>query len=230
MQLALYEPDIPQNTGTILRLCACLGVDGASDRAGRLSHHRPPLPPLGHGLSRSVTIERHASFAAFDEWRRQEGLRLDPVLDPRRDALSGPFLQPGRHPAVRPGIGRCAGPCPRLPPMRGCSSRCSRACARSMWRWRPPWPWARRCGKLAAQQSIRRHDLPTDTAVPDRAARAAADVVRRQRGVPLSRSRFRGAVLRANWRPRRRLVPHRERGRDLRDLDQAVAAFAHRVT
>jgi tRNA (cytidine/uridine-2'-O-)-methyltransferase len=26
MRLALYEPDIPQNTGAILRLCACLGV------------------------------------------------------------------------------------------------------------------------------------------------------------------------------------------------------------
>ena len=26
MQIALYQPDIPQNTGTILRLCACLGV------------------------------------------------------------------------------------------------------------------------------------------------------------------------------------------------------------
>jgi tRNA (cytidine/uridine-2'-O-)-methyltransferase len=26
MRLALYEPDIPQNTGTILRLVACLGV------------------------------------------------------------------------------------------------------------------------------------------------------------------------------------------------------------
>ena len=26
MRIALYEPDIPQNTGTILRLCACLGI------------------------------------------------------------------------------------------------------------------------------------------------------------------------------------------------------------
>jgi tRNA (cytidine/uridine-2'-O-)-methyltransferase len=26
MRLALYEPDIPQNTGTILRMAACLGV------------------------------------------------------------------------------------------------------------------------------------------------------------------------------------------------------------
>ena len=27
MRIALYEPDIPQNTGTILRLCACLGIE-----------------------------------------------------------------------------------------------------------------------------------------------------------------------------------------------------------
>jgi len=26
MIIALYEPDIPQNTGTILRLGACLGI------------------------------------------------------------------------------------------------------------------------------------------------------------------------------------------------------------
>ena len=35
MRIALYEPDIPQNTGTILRLCACLGI------AGRISSSRP---------------------------------------------------------------------------------------------------------------------------------------------------------------------------------------------
>ena len=26
MRIALYQPDIPQNTGTILRMAACLGV------------------------------------------------------------------------------------------------------------------------------------------------------------------------------------------------------------
>ena len=44
MRIALYEPDIPQNTGTILRLAACLGVEAhiveptgfpSSDRAFR---------------------------------------------------------------------------------------------------------------------------------------------------------------------------------------------------
>jgi tRNA (cytidine/uridine-2'-O-)-methyltransferase len=76
MHLALYEPDIPQNTGTILRLCACLGVGAhliepagfpISDRHFRRS---------GMDYLDQVSIERHASFAAFDEWRRRENLRL----------------------------------------------------------------------------------------------------------------------------------------------------------
>src|SRR5258707_9717404 len=80
MQLALYEPDIPQNTGTILRLCACLGVTAhligpagfpISDRHFRRS---------GMDYLEAVQIERHASFAAFDEWRRSRTLRLLPFF------------------------------------------------------------------------------------------------------------------------------------------------------
>jgi tRNA (cytidine/uridine-2'-O-)-methyltransferase len=76
MQIALYEPDIPQNTGTILRLAACLGLAAhiiepagfpVSDRAFR----RAGLDYLDQ-----VTIERHASFAAFEAWREAAGARL----------------------------------------------------------------------------------------------------------------------------------------------------------
>ena len=76
MQLALYEPDIAQNTGTILRLCACLGVAAhivepagfpVSDRAFR----RAGMDYLDH-----VTLRRHASWSAFDAWRQAEKLRL----------------------------------------------------------------------------------------------------------------------------------------------------------
>ena len=76
MQLALHEPDIAQNTGTILRLCACLGVAAhiiepagfpVSDRAFR----RAGMDYLDH-----VTLRRHASWSAFDTWRRDEDLRL----------------------------------------------------------------------------------------------------------------------------------------------------------
>jgi tRNA (cytidine/uridine-2'-O-)-methyltransferase len=78
MRLALFQPDIPQNTGTILRLAACLGVPvdiilptgfDSSDR----SLKRAGLDYLDH-----VTIQRHADFAAFLAWRgqRQPAARL----------------------------------------------------------------------------------------------------------------------------------------------------------
>ncbi|MCW6506506.1 tRNA (cytidine(34)-2'-O)-methyltransferase [Lichenifustis flavocetrariae] len=67
--LALYQPDIPQNAGTLLRTCACLGVAAAliepagfpvSDRHFR----RAGMDYLDH-----VSLARHSSFAAFEEWR-----------------------------------------------------------------------------------------------------------------------------------------------------------------
>jgi len=76
MRIALYEPDIPQNTGTILRLCACLSVQAhiiepagfpATDRAFR----RAGMDYLDH-----VALTRHGSFAAFEDWRRAERLKL----------------------------------------------------------------------------------------------------------------------------------------------------------
>ena len=78
MHLALYEPDIAQNTGTILRLCACLDVTAhiiepagfpVSDRAFR----RAGMDYLGQ-----VTLTRHSSWDAFAQWRR--AARLDLVL------------------------------------------------------------------------------------------------------------------------------------------------------
>jgi tRNA (cytidine/uridine-2'-O-)-methyltransferase len=76
VSLALYQPDIPQNTGTILRLCACLGMDAhliepagfpITDRAFRRA---------GMDYLDQVAIMRHASWDAFDRWRRLEGLRI----------------------------------------------------------------------------------------------------------------------------------------------------------
>ena len=74
--LALYEPDIAQNTGAMLRTCACLGVSAAiiepagfpvSDRHFR----RSGMDYLDH-----VAIDRHISWRAFSEWRRASGRRL----------------------------------------------------------------------------------------------------------------------------------------------------------
>ena len=106
--IALYEPDIPQNTGTILRLAACLGVEAhiiepagfpVSDRAFRRA---------GMDYLDQVTLRRHASWAAFDAWRRAERLRLVLFTTRGGDLLSRSPLR-RRRAAVRP---RIAPACP----------------------------------------------------------------------------------------------------------------------
>ena len=76
MRLALYQPDIPQNTGTILRLCACLGIEAhiiepagfpTSDRAFRRA---------GMDYLDAVALVRHRSWRDFEAWRHGQGYRL----------------------------------------------------------------------------------------------------------------------------------------------------------
>ena len=76
MRIALFEPDIPQNAGTILRLAACLGVGvdiieptgfPSTDKAFR----RAGMDYLDH-----VELRRHISWQAFETWRAESGARL----------------------------------------------------------------------------------------------------------------------------------------------------------
>lgn len=74
--LALYQPDIPQNTGTIVRMAACLNVSVAiiepagfpvSDRAFRRS---------GMDYIDQANIERFASWQHFWAFKQQSGRRI----------------------------------------------------------------------------------------------------------------------------------------------------------
>src|SRR5213076_1089524 len=76
MQLALYEPDIAQNTGTILRLCACLGVAAHIIEPAGFPVSNRAFRRAGMDYLDQVTLRRHDSWAAFDAWRRAEQLRL----------------------------------------------------------------------------------------------------------------------------------------------------------
>lgn len=76
MRIALYQPDIAGNVGTILRLAACwqLGVDiilpcgfPASDAQFR----RAAMDYGGH-----ADVTRHADFEAFAQARLADGARL----------------------------------------------------------------------------------------------------------------------------------------------------------
>lgn len=76
LRVALYQPDIPGNTGTILRMAACLGfaVDliepagfDVSDRSLRRS---------GMDYLAQAALTRHADWHHFEDWRKQAGRRI----------------------------------------------------------------------------------------------------------------------------------------------------------
>lgn len=73
MRLALYEPDIPQNTGTILRLAACLGVPvDLIEPCGFVWSDRK-LRRSGMDYLAGVALTRHPSWAAFRAGRARAG-------------------------------------------------------------------------------------------------------------------------------------------------------------
>jgi tRNA (cytidine/uridine-2'-O-)-methyltransferase len=93
--LALYEPDIPQNCGTMLRMCACLGIEAAiiepagfplSDRHFR----RAGMDYLDH-----VKLTRHASYAAFETWRSSVERRLVLISTKASEAYTHFTFAPG---------------------------------------------------------------------------------------------------------------------------------------
>ena len=74
--LALYQPDIPQNAGTIMRLCACLGVEVHVIEPAGFDLSDRTLRRAGMDYLEHVRLMRHLSWQDFEEWRRQQGRRL----------------------------------------------------------------------------------------------------------------------------------------------------------
>lgn len=76
MQLALYQPDIPQNTGTMLRLCACLGVTAHLIEPAGFPISDKNFRRAGMDYIDLVDIRRHISWTDFEFWRKASGARL----------------------------------------------------------------------------------------------------------------------------------------------------------
>lgn len=76
LRIALYQPDIAGNTGTIIRMAACLGlaVDIIEPAGFDVSDRN--LKRAGMDYLELAAVIRHVDFAAFDDWRRREGRRL----------------------------------------------------------------------------------------------------------------------------------------------------------
>jgi tRNA (cytidine/uridine-2'-O-)-methyltransferase len=73
LRLALYQPDIPQNAGSLMRLCACLGVAmDIIEPCGFLLSDRN-FRRAGMDYRGSVDLTRHDSWETFRQSRAGQG-------------------------------------------------------------------------------------------------------------------------------------------------------------
>jgi len=88
MRLALYQPDIPQNTGTILRMAACFAVPADIIGPAGFDMRDSALRRAGLDYLDAVELTRHISFDAFVAARPAGRLVL---LTTRGDAALSDF-------------------------------------------------------------------------------------------------------------------------------------------
>jgi tRNA (cytidine/uridine-2'-O-)-methyltransferase len=76
LRIALYQPDIAGNTGTILRFAACLGlgVDIIEPAGFPLSDRT--LKRAGMDYLEMAALTRHVDWHAFEDWRKAGARRL----------------------------------------------------------------------------------------------------------------------------------------------------------
>jgi tRNA (cytidine/uridine-2'-O-)-methyltransferase len=65
MRLVLFQPDIPQNAGTILRLAACLGVGVDVIEPAGFVWSEPRMRRAGMDYLEFAAVRRHGSWEAF---------------------------------------------------------------------------------------------------------------------------------------------------------------------
>ena len=76
VDLALYQPDIANNTGTLIRLGACLGTTIHLIHPTGFPFSPKALARAGMDYVDHAAVTEHASWTAFEAWRRGAGRRL----------------------------------------------------------------------------------------------------------------------------------------------------------
>lgn len=76
MRLALYQPEIPQNTGTLIRLCACMGISLDIVHPCGFVWDDRRLRRAGMDYMDMAAVQHHTSWEAFYTWATEENYRL----------------------------------------------------------------------------------------------------------------------------------------------------------
>ena len=87
MRIALYQPDIPQNTGNIFRLGACLGVSiDIIEPTGFIfddkRFKRSAMDYLDH-----IDYKRHIDWQHFYDWKKENNFRLIQLTTKSQESL-----------------------------------------------------------------------------------------------------------------------------------------------
>jgi len=75
-RIALFQPDIPGNTGTILRFATCMGVAVDIIEPAGFRMDDKSLKRAGMDYLELASLTRHADWQAFESSRTQEKRRL----------------------------------------------------------------------------------------------------------------------------------------------------------
>ncbi|ESZ04685.1 MULTISPECIES: tRNA (cytidine(34)-2'-O)-methyltransferase [unclassified Mesorhizobium] len=76
LRIALYQPDIAGNTGTILRFAACLGLGVDIIEPAGFPLSDKALKRAGMDYLEMAALTRHVDWNAFEDWRKGEACRL----------------------------------------------------------------------------------------------------------------------------------------------------------
>ncbi|MER9302083.1 tRNA (cytidine(34)-2'-O)-methyltransferase [Mesorhizobium sp. M0293] len=76
LRIALYQPDIAGNTGTILRFAACLGLGVDIIEPAGFPLSDKALKRAGMDYLEMAALTRHVDWHAFEDWRKARAHRL----------------------------------------------------------------------------------------------------------------------------------------------------------
>ena len=74
--IALYQPDIPQNVGAMMRLCACLGLDLDIIEPCGFPFNDRKIKQSGMDYMTKVNYVRHSSWHNYREHREAQRIIL----------------------------------------------------------------------------------------------------------------------------------------------------------
>lgn len=87
--IALFQPDIAGNTGTILRLAACIGAAVHIIEPAGFDLSDRNLKRAGMDYLEMAALSRHLDWRSFEAWRKSEAGRLVLLTTKSADAYTG---------------------------------------------------------------------------------------------------------------------------------------------